>query len=112
MTVSCDTPSGNISPTPQQAKKIESLKASIPKLQEQVEKTELSIVNAREKLNELAKGLNEPPDANGIVKKHIRLLHDYNEIKDIGQGLIGLIAQSRGERHIDVQNEFGIATAD
>lgn len=46
------------------------------------------------------------------VQRHIRLLHDYNEIKDIGQGLMGLIADARGMRQIDVQKEFGVGDRD
>ncbi|KAG5207290.1 DNA repair protein Swi5/Sae3 [Trichophyton interdigitale] len=114
MTVAMDDENapGVIPPTPLQAKKIETLEAAIPKLQEKIKNNELAIIKARERLNELIKEHGGPPDAAGIVKEHIRLLHDYNEIKDVGQGLIGLIAQSRGVRHIEVQTEFGIATAD
>ncbi|KAF2742250.1 Swi5-domain-containing protein, partial [Sporormia fimetaria CBS 119925] len=56
----------------------------------------------------------EPTDAevmgaaHKIVKKHIKLLHEYNEIKDVGQGLMGLIADQRGVRIIEIQEEFGI----
>ncbi|OAL66525.1 hypothetical protein A7C99_1913 [Trichophyton rubrum] len=94
MTVAIDdeNTTGVIPPTPLQAKKI--VRAAVSKMYE------------------LVKEYGGPPDAAGIVKEHIRLLHDYNEIKDVGQGLIGLIAQSRGVRHIEVQTEFGIATAD
>ena len=31
-----------------------------------------------------------------IVQDHIRLLRQYNDIKDIGQQLIGLVAENRG----------------
>ncbi|KAF2731205.1 hypothetical protein EJ04DRAFT_514716 [Polyplosphaeria fusca] len=60
----------------------------------------------------------EPTDAdvmaaaNKIVKKHIKLLHEYNEIKDVGQGLMGLIADQRGVRIVEVQDEFGIDSKD
>lgn len=46
------------------------------------------------------------------MQQHIRLLHEYNEIRDIGQGLLGLIADARGVRHVDVQREFGVADGD
>lgn len=46
-------------------------------------------------------------DPSITVKQHIRLLHDYNEIKDVAQGLMGLIAEARGVRQIEVQREFG-----
>jgi hypothetical protein len=50
--------------------------------------------------------------ANKIVKTHIKLLHEYNEMKDVGQGLMGLIADSRGVRIMEVQDEFGIDAKD
>ncbi|EEP79542.1 predicted protein [Uncinocarpus reesii 1704] len=53
-----------------------------------------------------------PPDPATIVKRHIRLLHEYNEIKDIGQGLLGLIAERRAVRYVDVQKEFGVGGND
>lgn len=51
-------------------------------------------------------------DPSETVKRHIRLLHEYNEIKDIAQGLMGLIADARGVRHVDVQKEFGVHEED
>ena len=47
--------------------------------------------------------------ANEIVKEHIKLLHEYNELKDVGQGLMGLIADQRGTRIVEV---FGIDAKD
>jgi hypothetical protein len=49
---------------------------------------------------------------NKIVKDHIKLLHEYNELKDVGQGLMGLIAEQRGVRIVEVQDEFGIDAND
>lgn len=50
--------------------------------------------------------------AKDIIAQHIKLLHTYNEIKDIGQGLMGLIADARGVRIVEVQEEFGIGAKD
>lgn len=50
--------------------------------------------------------------ANKIVKQHIKLLHEYNELKDVGQGLMGLIADQRGVRIVEVQEEFGVDAKD
>lgn len=67
---------------------------------------------------DLADGDDEPTDAdvmaaaNKIVRDHIKLLHEYNELKDVGQGLMGLIADQRGVRIIEVQDEFGIDAQD
>ena len=46
------------------------------------------------------------------MKRHIGLLHAYNEIKDVGQGLIGLIADSRGVRVKEVMEEMGVREKD
>jgi hypothetical protein len=47
-----------------------------------------------------------------MVNKHIKLLHEYNEIKDVAQGLMGMIADRRGVRIVEIQNEFGITSND
>lgn len=46
--------------------------------------------------------------AQSIVQKHIRLLHDYNAVKDVGQGLFGLIADGRGVRLREIHEEYGM----
>lgn len=67
---------------------------------------------------EAGNGTDEPTEAdimsaaNKIVKDHIKLLHEYNELKDVGQGLMGLIADQRGVRIVEVQEEFGIDAND
>lgn len=50
--------------------------------------------------------------SNAVIKEHIALLHKYNEIKDIGQGLMGLIADQRDCRVMAVMEEFGVGEAD
>ncbi|KAJ4354089.1 uncharacterized protein N0V89_005822 [Didymosphaeria variabile] len=50
--------------------------------------------------------------AHKINKKHIKLLHEYNEMKDVGQGLMGLIADQRGVRIVEVQDDFGVDAKD
>ena len=51
-------------------------------------------------------------DAQATVKAHIKLLHDYNEIRDIGQGLMGIIADNRGVRVREVYQEFDVGEGD
>jgi len=46
------------------------------------------------------------------VKRHIKLLHDYNDIRDVGQGLIGMIADNRGVRIGELYAEFGVGLKD
>ncbi|KAH8702584.1 putative DNA repair protein Swi5/Sae3 [Talaromyces proteolyticus] len=81
------------------------LRASISKLEQQIQETETQ-------LQEVTSKLRSPEKASQTVRDHIHLLHAYNEIRDIGQGLLGLIAEARGARHIDIQNEFGVTTED
>jgi hypothetical protein len=50
--------------------------------------------------------------AQGVIKDHIKLLSKYNEIRDIGQGLIGMVAESRRARIRDCQEEFGVTDGD
>ena len=50
--------------------------------------------------------------SNAVVKEHITLLHKYNEIKDIGQGLMGLIADKRDCRVKVVMDDFGMGEKD
>ncbi|PPJ54677.1 hypothetical protein CBER1_06000 [Cercospora berteroae] len=50
--------------------------------------------------------------ANGVIKEHITALHRYNETKDIGLGLMGLVAEGRGVRQKIVMEEFGIGEKD
>ncbi|KAL4909475.1 hypothetical protein BDW74DRAFT_146653 [Aspergillus multicolor] len=87
----------------QKDKKLATLRTSITDLESQTAKLEAQIADIRAKLK------NDPSDT---VKRHIRLLHEYNEIKDVGQGLMGLIADARGVRQIDVQKEFGVGLKD
>ncbi|PGH28770.1 DNA repair protein Swi5/Sae3 [[Emmonsia] crescens] len=96
---------------------IKTLASKISTLHSEISKTESLLSEAQAKLNPPnAKGADTdtavPKDATAIVQRHIRLLHEYNEIKDIGQGLIGLIAEARGVRHVDVQRDFGVGDRD
>lgn len=50
--------------------------------------------------------------ANNTLKTHIKLLHDYNEMKDMASALVGLIADQRGVKIVDVMEEMGIAEGD
>ncbi|KAF1346476.1 Swi5-domain-containing protein [Delphinella strobiligena] len=46
--------------------------------------------------------------ANAKTKAHINQLQQYNEVKDIGTQLMGMIAEKRGVRIVEVQKEFGV----
>ena len=53
-----------------------------------------------------------PTTAADTVKNHIRLLHEYNEIRDIGTGLMGIIADNRGVQLKEVYPDFGVDVDD
>lgn len=52
------------------------------------------------------------PDAACTVNKHIELLHTYNEIRDVGTSLMGIIADNRGVRVKDVYRDFDVGEKD
>ncbi|ODH51584.1 hypothetical protein GX48_02253 [Paracoccidioides brasiliensis] len=102
-------------------KMIKSLTTKISILNSEISKTETLLSEARGKLNPPASnragtaGKDKTPipkDPAAIVQRHIRLLHEYNEIKDIGLGLIGLVAEARGVRHVDALQSFGVGEKD
>jgi hypothetical protein len=47
-------------------------------------------------------------NASARIKSQIKQLSQYNDIKDIGTQLMGLIAEKRGCRIAEVQEEFAI----
>ena len=46
------------------------------------------------------------------IKTQIKQLQQYNDIKDIGTQLMGMIAEKRGCRIAEIQEEFGIKADD
>ncbi|KAK4697031.1 DNA repair protein Swi5/Sae3, partial [Lecanoromycetidae sp. Uapishka_2] len=111
-----DPPSSSLTPSsptqpsqPSPAQSVEeiriaSLQAKIENLKRQIQETEAM----RAKVD----GNLKNKDAQATVKAHIKLLHDYNEIRDVGQGLMGIIADTRGVRVRDVYEDFGVAEGD
>ncbi|CAG04879.1 unnamed protein product, partial [Tetraodon nigroviridis] len=54
-----------------------------------------------------AEGYNEKE-----LEHHINMLHEYNDIKDIGQSLLGRIAALRGTTTRDLYSHFGLELED
>ncbi|KAJ5693407.1 Swi5-domain-containing protein [Penicillium macrosclerotiorum] len=76
---------------------------SIASLETQKAQLEAEIEECRVKLSH---------DPSKTVKRHIHLLHEYNEVKDVAQGLMGLIAEAQGVQCADVQREYGVREQD
>ncbi|MCJ1225380.1 hypothetical protein MMC12_002029 [Toensbergia leucococca] len=86
------------------AKKAANLQAKIAVLESQISELEAKREELRLQLKTTTPHL--------TVRKHINLLTTYNEIRDIGMGLMGMIAESRGLRIKDVYEEFGVEPED
>lgn len=50
--------------------------------------------------------------ANAIVSRHISLLKEYNDIKDIAMGMLSLIADKEGRRLVEVMEERELSEQD
>lgn len=51
-------------------------------------------------------------DPNTTVRRHIHLLHEYNDIKDVALGLLNMIAEDRRVRLIEVHKDYGVGADD
>ncbi|KAF5332775.1 hypothetical protein D9611_005150 [Ephemerocybe angulata] len=56
--------------------------------------------------------LGEGKDAEAIVKRHIKLLHDYNEVKDAAQTLIGRLAAWRETTIRQIHKDYDLEDRD
>ena len=45
-----------------------------------------------------------------VVDTYVKGLHAFNETKDAAQGLVGMLAEMRGIRVMDVMVDFGMGT--
>ncbi|EFQ25838.1 hypothetical protein CGRA01v4_14238 [Colletotrichum graminicola] len=53
-------------------------------------------------------------EASAVVARHVKLLREYNEIKDVGQQLMGMVAELRGVTvgSLYRTGEFGVGPKD
>ncbi|KAI8246895.1 DNA repair protein SWI5-like protein [Colletotrichum sp. SAR 10_99] len=68
----------------------------------------------RESDEAAAKKDKEFEEASAVVARHVKLLREYNEIKDVGQQLMGLVAENRGATvgSLYETGEFGVGPKD
>lgn len=71
---------------------------------------EVELASKRARLEEITRELKAP--AQETVRRHIKLLHDYNDIRDVGQGLIGMIAEQRGVQIGSLYEDYGVGVKD
>ncbi|KAJ5179574.1 Swi5-domain-containing protein [Penicillium capsulatum] len=94
--------------------RVENLRTAIAKLQTENARMEAQIAEMRSKLKfVLLPSVDSyltafSHDPTTTVREHIRLLHEYNEIKDVAQGLMTMIAEDRGVCLDTVYKDFGV----
>ncbi|CAL1693899.1 unnamed protein product [Somion occarium] len=65
-----------------------------------------------QEIAELQKTLGEGENADEIVTRHIKLLHQYNEAKDAAQILIGRLAGHRQTTIRQIHEDYGLSESD
>ncbi|KAI5296723.1 hypothetical protein KEM55_005703 [Ascosphaera atra] len=104
------TTSSNQGQMSRDEKTICTLQAKLEKTASELEAVETSIAEVQKQLSSISEEAAKDPSA--VVNRHIRLLHEYNEVKDTAQGLLNMIAEARGMRYVDVQREYGVSEND
>ncbi|KAK0433961.1 DNA repair protein [Armillaria borealis] len=75
-------------------------------------KQEARIAALEAEVENLQRELGENEDADSIVKRHIKLLHQYNESKDAAQILIGKLALLKEVTVTQVHADLDLPTGD
>ncbi|KAG9284268.1 hypothetical protein G9A89_002078 [Geosiphon pyriformis] len=82
------------------------------KLRKQIEPLQERLDSLRAEEIELMGKLEENIDIQSTIDHHCHLLHDYNEIKDIGQMLFGKCAEIEGMTTAKMYERFGVEIHD
>ncbi|KAJ5643017.1 uncharacterized protein N7484_005524 [Penicillium longicatenatum] len=83
--------------------RLKALRASIAQLESDLSLLEKEVAESKAELRN---------DPSTTVQRHVRLLHEYNEVKDAAQGLMGLIADAKGVRVAEIHKEYGVDEKD
>ncbi|KAJ5540568.1 hypothetical protein N7494_005644 [Penicillium frequentans] len=83
--------------------RLKGLRKSIAQLEFELSQLEKEVAENKAELR------NDPTET---VQRHVRLLHEYNDIKDAAQGLMGLIADAKGVRVAKIHKEYGVDEKD
>ncbi|KAJ7045095.1 DNA repair protein [Mycena alexandri] len=75
-------------------------------------KQEARVAALQAEVESLEKELGEHEDAEAIVKKHIKLLHRYNEAKDATQILIGRLATLKETTIRQIHDDLDLRDSD
>ncbi|KAL8973129.1 MAG: hypothetical protein Q9183_000149 [Haloplaca sp. 2 TL-2023] len=89
---------------PIEAKKMVGLEAKIVALEAQIEDTKANLKDSTAKLKE--------PRASETVNNHIKLLREYNHVRDIATALMGIIAEDRRVPMKAVYEDFDVNEKD
>lgn len=85
-------------------KRITTLEAKIAALNVQIDNTRAKLQHDTARLRH--------PDPTQTVRNHIRLLRQYNDIRDIGTSLMGIIADNRRVEMKRIYTEFDVDQKD
>ncbi|KAK0500777.1 DNA repair protein [Armillaria luteobubalina] len=77
-----------------------------------VKKQEARIAALEAEVENLQRELGENEDADSLVKRHIKLLHQYNESKDAAQILIGKLALLKEVTVTQIHADLDLPTGD
>ena len=74
---------------------------------DEVERMKKELQEIQAEIRELSRDYSE-----GELQRHIDKLHEYNEIKDVGQMLIGRVAELQGTTTTALYGQFGLSVED
>ena len=76
-----------------------------------MENTE-ELIKKRQELQDLKKRFNIDMPVEDYIKLHIKKLHEYNEVKDVGQALMGMLAEREQTTTREMYKKYNLDLAD